>query len=83
MTTVEEIRNEIADIARDLRAEETAAANQLDGLNSIFYTTTTEYLVEIMGLIQSLRSQSSIRSARALERLDAVERSARRLANLR
>ena len=83
MKTVEEIRNELAAIATELRAEEAGAASRLDALNSTFYTTTTEYLVETMGTIQSLRGQGSLRNSKLLARLAAVERSARQLANLR
>jgi hypothetical protein len=83
MKTIDEIRNELAAVATELRAEDAGAANRLDALNSTFYTTTTEYLVETMGTIQSLRGQGSLRSSKLLERLGEVERSARQLANLR
>ena len=83
MKTIEDIRNELAAIATELRTEDAGVASQLDALNSTFYTTTTEYLVETMGTIQSLRGRGSLRSSKLLERLGAVERSARQLANLR
>ena len=83
MKTVEEIRNELAAIASELRTEDAGAARQLDALNNTFYTTTTEYLVEIMGTLQSLCGQDSLRNSKSLGRLGALERSARQLANLR
>ena len=83
MKTIEDIRNELAAIATELRAEDAGVASQLDTLNSTFYTTTTEYLVEAMGMIQSVRGQGSLRSSKLLDRLGAVERAARQLANLR
>jgi len=83
MKTIEDIRNELAAIATELHAEEAGVASQLDTLNSTFYTTTTEYLVEAMGMIQSVRGQGSLRSSQLLDRLGAVERAARQLANLR
>ncbi len=83
MKTIEDIRNELAAIASELRSEDAGVASQLDVLNSTFYTTTTEYLVETMGTIQSLRGQGSLRNSKLLARLAAVEGSARQLANLR
>ena len=83
MKTIEDIRNELAAIATELRAEDPEVASQLDTLNSTFYTTTTEYLVEAMGMIQSVRGQGTLRSSKLLDRFGAVERAARQLANLR
>ena len=57
MKTIEDIRNELAAIAAELRAEDAGAANDLDQLNNTFYTTTTEYLVEMMGLIQRVQGR--------------------------
>ncbi len=83
MKTVEDIRNELNAIASELRPENDGAAARLDALNHSFYTTTTEYLVETMDLIQELSLQDSVRGSAVAGRLRAVERSARALANLR
>ncbi len=42
MKTIEDIRNELAAIATELRAEDAGVASRLDAVNSTFYTTTTE-----------------------------------------
>ena len=83
MTTIEEIRNELAAIASELSVEDASAASELDLLNNTFYTTTTEYLVETMDLIQRLQGRESLRNSSLAARLGAAERSARQLANLR
>ena len=83
MKTVEDIRNELNAIASALRAQDDRAAARLDALNHTFFTTTTEYLVETMGLIQELSLLDSVRDSPLAGRLRALERSARQLANLR
>jgi len=83
MKTIEDIRNELAAIAAELRPEDARAASDLDQLNNTFYTTTTEYLVETMGLIQRLQGRGAVRNSNLAGRLSAAERSARQLANLR
>jgi len=83
MKTIEDIRNELAAIAAELRAKDAGAASDLDELNNTFYTTTTEYLVETMGLIQRLQRRGAVRNSNFAARLSAAERSARQLANLR
>jgi hypothetical protein len=85
MNTIPEVRQELAEISADLRnANEGTAATKLATLNGTFFTTTTEYLVEALELIDQLEADGVLtRSPPNLRaRIGTLKVSARRLANL-
>ena len=80
---VKEVQDELSGIAAALRAADGDAAGQIDAINTGCYTTSTEYLVEALGLMQQLQRRAAVRQAGLESRLRALERSTRELADLR
>jgi len=86
MNDVSEIRDELARIASELRSEQRdAVASRIEALNSTFFTTTTEYLVESLDMIDEFASAGTMQrlSTAMKERIESLRTDARRLANLR
>jgi hypothetical protein len=86
MDHVSEIREELARIASELRAEQLdAVASRIEALNSTFFTTTTEYLVECLDMIDEFASGGTLRrlSTAMRKRIESLRTEVRRLANLR
>ena len=86
MNDVSEIREELAQIVFSLRSERhDAEASRLEALNSAFFTTTTEYLVEFLDMIDDLTAAGTLQrlSVPIRKRIESLRIKARRLAHLR
>jgi hypothetical protein len=86
MNDVSEIREELARIASDLRSEQQdAVASRIEALNLTFFTTTTEYLVESLDMIDEFASAGTLKrlSTAMKRRIESLRTHAQRLTNLR
>ena len=84
MTSVAQVREEVAALASALRAQgKGAEAATIEAFNSSFWTTTTEYLVELLNVLDRIGSAAPMQSASISARVDSVKSAARRLSNLK